>query len=373
MGPGLVFASFDGHLHGHALASASGIGDGMDRLSYLAAWLVNIVILIPHFCLALIPCFENGTDGGTPINGQWIPAPHLLSGDPSRAAQLVQCRVQGGGHRTCVDFTKPHKLGEIPTPTSGGEPQTFQPSTCALSVPDSAGLVDAVGPTRNIYFFGDSILMQHRSVLRCYLNDFLNETNPGRTLRLSNGGRLTFYRVSTLKHLEKQLEGLAKSRHSPTQMMFDHDVCIFNVGVHYNSKEDFQNEFLNYFERQCLKASCLPCKIVWRESAHQHFPGPKGGLFIKPDPKCKGCVSVPEAEMAANNWRNDMANALMGKYNIPILRVWKMTALAHQMHPTLGGYSHSSCDCTHFCTFMGGVFDAWSLVLQSFLESLPSV
>jgi len=62
-------------------------------------------------------------------------------------------------------------------------------------------------------------------------------------------------------------------------------------------------------------------------------------------------MQVPEREMVKHNWRNELANALMEKYGVPVLRVWRLTALAHGMHPKLGGYSHNSCDCTHFCRY----------------------
>eukprot|EP00976_Prorocentrum_cordatum_P059186 1175377-Prorocentrum_minimum.AAC.1 len=47
------------------------------------------------------------------------------------------------------------------------------------------------------------------------------------------------------------------------------------------------DDFLDLFEEMCLKKKCMPCQIVWRESTHQHFPGTLGGLYVKPDPKCR--------------------------------------------------------------------------------------
>lgn len=61
----------------------------------------------------------------------------------------------------------------------------------------------------------------------------------------------------------------------------------------------------------------------------------------------------------------------MQRYNVPILRTWALTAMSAQLHPAVGGYAHSGCDCTHYCNFMGGVFDTWTNILLSFLASLP--
>jgi hypothetical protein len=211
--------------------------------------------------------------------------------------------------------------------------------------------------------FGDSILMQQKGTMRCDTLSVINSTTIGRSLNFKNGGRISFYRVSTTKHLEKQLAQLKNSQ------MTSKDVCVFNVGVHYNTQSEYKRDFLDYFEENCLKKTCLPCQIVWRESSHQHFPGPLGGLFVKSG-KCTGCTAVSESKMLQNNWRNDMANMLLMKYRVPIMRVWYLTAIGHDMHPMTGGYAHATCDCTHYCSFHKGVYEAWSTVLQNFLAVL---
>jgi len=82
-------------------------------------------------------------------------------------------------------------------------------------------------------------------------------------------------------------------------------------------------------------------------------------------------VQIAPAEAEQHNWRNRAANDLMQRYNVPILRTWALTAMSAQLHPAVGGYAHSGCDCTHYCNFMGGVFDTWTNILLSFLASLP--
>jgi hypothetical protein len=39
------------------------------------------------------------------------------------------------------------------------------------------------------------------------------------------------------------------------------DVCVFNIGVHYNDAKLYRRELLDYFEAQCLRKRCLPCQV----------------------------------------------------------------------------------------------------------------
>lgn len=46
------------------------------------------------------------------------------------------------------------------------------------------------------------------------------------------------------------------------------DVCVFNIGVHYNEQKPYQRELLDYFEAECLQKRCLPCQV---RSAASHW------------------------------------------------------------------------------------------------------
>jgi hypothetical protein len=243
----------------------------------------------------------------------------------------------------------------------------FVPSTCSLQEFSPEAFEHALGP-RKVFFFGDSVTMQHKGSLGCSLADhLLNNTGAGfGKMVLTNGGRIAFFRVSTSKNLLNQI---ARFKDPPPETMSARDICIFNVGVHYNEAREYATDFLDQFEAICLQTKCMPCQVVWRESTHQHFPGSLGGLFLKPDPKCKGCVKVPFGQMLTANWRNDLANKLMAKYDVPVIRGWYMTAIANDMHPEVGTYNHNGCDCTHYCNFYHGVFETWNQVLQNFLAA----
>eukprot|EP00959_Pyramimonas_sp_CCMP1952_P367121 7689357-Pyramimonas_sp.AAC.1 len=216
-------------------------------------------------------CFSSNGTFNDHIRGKWVLTPEDQIGTP-KVMENIKCKTRGGGPRSCMSRARSQR---DPVPVETGRSRIFEPSNCLLDPYSPSALETAIGPDRNIYLFGDSILMQQKSGLRCDTLSHLNSTSEGRTLYFTNGGKMTFYRVSTTKHLEKQLSTLKNSA------MTSKDVCIFNVGVHYNSPLDYKKEFLDFFEANCLKISCLPCRITWRESSHQHFPGPTGGLFVK--------------------------------------------------------------------------------------------
>mmetsp|Transcript_35544 Transcript_35544/g.77610 ORF Transcript_35544/g.77610 Transcript_35544/m.77610 type:complete len:353 (-) Transcript_35544:514-1572(-) len=315
----------------------------------------------------LPPCFPphlNGTRT-TDIRGYWKAAPELMQ-LPS-AQKQIECRTHGAGTRSCA---LPTRKKSTPKPFKSGNPRKFIPTTCSLQEFSSEALDLALG-SRKIFYFGDSVTMQHKGSLSCSLADRNDSAETSGRMVLRNGGRFTFYRVSTgSKGLVRHTE---RFKDPPPETMSERDICIFNVGVHYNEAKHYQVDFLDIFEKLCLAQKCMPCQIVWRESTHQHFPGNLGGLYVKPDPKCKGCVKVEdEQQLAKANWRNDMANKLMEKYNVPILPAWHMSAIAHDMHPEVGGYNHNGCDCTHYCNFYHGLFETWSQVLQNFLTAFTA-
>jgi hypothetical protein len=166
--------------------------------------------------VALPPCFANGTDGGLDILGRWEEAPELLTAPG--ATSSVRCRAEGAGARACVDH-KSSKKG-APVAEAGGRARRFVAESCELDPRDGVerarGLADAIGPHRTVFLLGDSLLMQHKSTLRCELESagmLVNANGSGamvgRAMVMHNSARVAFYRVSHLDHLKKQLYALA--------------------------------------------------------------------------------------------------------------------------------------------------------------------
>jgi len=317
---------------------------------------------------ALTPCFTKSEDNNVTVHsitGKWVEAPHIL--DQSDADSDITCRIGNGGPRSCAVQARKRREGaghSFPLSSKAGVPRLFETDSCSLDHFDPKRFENALGG-RTLHVFGDSLTMQHKGSLNCDLRTRLNSTDSGRQI-FRAGGRIKFYRVSIYKNLLSQLDRF--SIPSAVAPILERDLCLFNVGVHYNTREEFHKDFLKPFEQRCLRNNCLPCKFVWRESTQQHFPKARGGLFPGPNKNCKGCVYVSPAEANKFNWRNEDANELMTRYDIPVLPLWHMSVLAHDMHPEAGSYNHNGCDCTHFCNFRSGMFEAWTVVLQNFLQ-----
>eukprot|EP00976_Prorocentrum_cordatum_P070318 1179874-Prorocentrum_minimum.AAC.3 len=82
--------------------------------------------------------------------------------------------------------------------TSSGSPE-FVPTTCSLQEFSPTALDEAFG-SRKIFYFGDSVTMQHKGSLACSLADQHNDpSQPTDPMLLKNGGRFMFFRVSTGK------------------------------------------------------------------------------------------------------------------------------------------------------------------------------
>jgi len=130
-------------------------------------------------------------------------------------------------------------------------------------------------------------------------------------------------------------------------------------------------DFLQSFETACLKRSCFLGTLVWVETAAQHFPGPdrSGGLFGSFRGKCgrRGCAQHSYASKRTADFRNRMANHLMKRYSIPILKIWDVTATAFNKHAQ--NRAGTNCDCTQYCNSPWGVFRVYNRALQAYLEA----
>ena len=195
---------------------------------------------------------------------------------------------------------------------------------------------------RQLYFIGDSVLMQQRVRLKC---------------DLKNASLVKSIRVSHALHFKNRLHILAR--------LSSDCIAIVNVGLHYNSAKSYAR-FLADFERECLKKRCTNAFIVWQETTSQHFPYSKNGYFRLRGPCKSGCVAMRRTVLLKGDFRNQMANELMEKYRVPVLRVWELTQGAHDMHVQFNSKSNV-CDCTHFCNTALGVFRAFNRILQDWL------
>lgn len=118
------------------------------------------------------------------------------------------------------------------------------------------------------------------------------------------------------------------------------DVVVANVGVWFNEPAGLVGAVTNFsrFWRRArdVEGRALPL-LLWRESAAQHFDGPRGGNFDPTRPSWDGsanpCVPVPLPVAAAANWRNAFTVPDLEAAGVPILRVWEHSVPMHRSHP----------------------------------------
>jgi hypothetical protein len=289
-------------------------------------------------------CFGR-SDLSPSLSGNWEPVSFAQPTKGNNNMLYDTCSGSFGSSRSC---TAKHML-------RFAAPAFWRVGNCSLPDFRVERFSKALG-NRTLWLLGDSITQQHKTRLGCLVREF----NPER------GHSVEGLRVSHTRHFETQI-----SRKRLSQVAKG-DVVLFNVGMHFNNIDDYKY-FLNLFEKACLQHKCVQGTIVWVETAAQHFPGPdsKGGIFgaVRGGRCARGCVQHDYSAKQKADFRNRMANILMAKYRIPILRTWDVTATAFNMHSQ--DKTVNVCDCTHYCNSPWGVFRVYNRILQAFLEAFP--
>ena len=275
-------------------------------------------------------CYQYGNNRNpSPYIGNWVD--YVETGD--RGTQVINeyCKDNRGTERSCSSHNRQRY----------SRPKYYKTKNCNL--PDfNEGVFRSALDGRQLYFIGDSVIMQQKVRLKC---------------DLKNSSMVKSIRVSHALHLKNRLSILAR--------LASDCIAVVNVGLHYNSAKSYAR-FLADFERECLKKRCTNANIVWQETASQHFPGSINGYFRLRGPCKSGCTALSRTSLRSGDFRNRMANELMQKYQVPILKVWEITQGAYNMHVQFNSKS-GLCDCTHFCNTPMGVFRAYNRVLQEWL------
>ena len=273
-------------------------------------------------------CFSGGkpfSSGHHTLKGEWAMLDKVNHGKKNYCSSHKQVLRSCEGHKK-----RRNRL-----------PRKFTTSICSLPDFSEENFMEALGD-RLVYFIGDSVIMQQKVRLRC---DIMNSSVIGSI------------RISHEKHLMSNLNRLAR--------IPSNSIALVNVGLHYNTRKSYA-QFLHKFEVTCLRKRCTNAKLVWQETAAQHFPNSFNGYFQKRGVCRSGCTRLSRDILKSHDFRNQMANELLRKYDIPILEVWELTQAAQEMH-VQSASSTGICDCTHFCNTEWGVFRAYNRVLQAWL------
>jgi len=80
---------------------------------------------------------------------------------------------------------------------------------------------------------------------------------------IMNSSMIRSIRISHEKHLKSNLNRLER--------IPSNSIALLNVGLHYNTRQSYA-QFLHKLEVTCLQKRCTNAKIIWQETAAQHFP-----------------------------------------------------------------------------------------------------
>jgi len=223
------------------------------------------------------------------------------------------------------------------------QPKRYETTNCHLPEFNNWNFQKVLG-NRSLFFVGDSVVMQQKTRLQC---------------DLGNMADIHGIRISHSKHFANGLRRLGR--------IPANSIVLINVGLHYNNAVHYR-EFLRNFEDNCLRKSCTKGKLIWQETAAQHFPHSHNGYFQSHGGCAKGCAKLKRSKIISGDFRNRIANQVILKYGLPILPTFEITHDAHDMHTQFNSKT-GLCDCTHYCNTPHGVFRAYNRVLQAFLES----
>jgi len=161
------------------------------------------------------------------------------------------------------------------------------------------------------------------------------------------------------------------------------DVVVASTGLHMNFAKLMQTTMQKFVKHLPLLKAVRKDRpiMVWRESSAQHFRFKPSGYWPpihwvaqrqalrNVNPKTFRCSEIPLAQLQRFEFRNRIARKAMQGLRIPVLPIWRTTALEHLAHPQSlrGG---RSADCTHFCPKAGGMFEMWSHMFYNFLVPL---
>ena len=296
----------------------------------LALCYLHLVILLPLRLAENMrkPCFPiTSTFSRDLLRGEW----EVIK--PKALASVCD----NGGERSCAAKNK----------AKFAKSKHYKVSSCHLPEFSAHSFEKALGD-RDIFFVGDSVMMQQKTRLQCEVNNIT---------------KIHGIRISHSKHFLDRLSRLGRIPYN--------SIVLMNIGLHYNDL-DLYRQFLLEFERKCLKSNCTNGTLIWQESAAQHFPSSNNGYFQVRGRCSKGCVKLNRSKIISGDFRNRIANEVMLKYGIPVLPVFEITHDAQDLHTQFNSKT-GLCDCTHFCNTPYGVFRVYNRVLQAFLATYKGI
>ena len=221
---------------------------------------------------------------------------------------------------------------------------------------------------RSLVFVGDSTSEQQFHALYCDLAAYQATwwqqppsfvMNKGRVcVPLSGDALVCFVDFRTAALTKTTPRAVARALRSA---LLPSDVVVFNFGVHYfhaSDAADAAAEFASAFANESAP------RLVWRETAPQHFPG--GAYLGENSKRGRHCVPFDAPPPAVADAYNRAARPRLA--GVPSLRVWAMSAERWDEHRGRApGAADAPLDCTHW--LLPGVPNAWNGMLAAMLAT----
>ena len=134
------------------------------------------------------------------------------------------------------------------------------------------------------------------------------------------------------------------------------DVVFLNYGVHIHQHQ-LKTSLTTMAEQYSENRANLPI-FLWREMATQHCDSPNGAWT---DLQTGACVPYKDLdEYYRNETKLHIANEVLGKYDIPIVRIYNASRTEWNDHigPQTRTDEPGRMDCTHYCQ-PSGVITLW--------------
>ncbi len=310
-------------------------------------------------------CFQSVEEiTDRPVKGEWQDDHNY-----SHKMQRIPTNCPVSSLYLCHDLEKDRKESH----------RYFQHSDCELKEFDPLNFLSTFR-NRKLVMLGDSITAQSWIMIACSIHG-ITPAEYNITYEFSKHHALdeakVFYKeynftfvflLTLIKY--HQREGIVGRRHFPEEdcnnledfltysnVSSPFDVVVMNIGLHQVHASTFLPTVKKYAEQYNLMNPLTRPIFFWRETTPQHFDWrdedvPMGyHITLTKDPVCYEYSNYSLAY--SQDFRNRLAEIMMRKYHIPIMRVYNATRTEANSHIGLSAGGGKYTDCSHYCQESG--------------------
>lgn len=226
---------------------------------------------------------------------------------------------------------------------------------------------------KTLSFIGDSLTGQQFESLICWLAPLGAEKHEHEV----EDGKQTYRRVTFPGDTHVQFHFIMGEEFDMSVRgnapILAADWIVFNIGAHHKSMETLTRAIYKMvrFLRDNSQA-----QLIWREYSPTHFKEVLDfhGIVMEKQDGNGGCEPHSKDAVTMNNYsqmRLNVANDIISKNNIPILKVFEESDGAYDQHVAINSTNPQNqfvTDCRHWC-YPSRVLDMWNNKLLRILRS----